>query len=313
MNQVCRSRWPPGLRRRSAAACLLSSMGSNPAGAWMFVCCECCVLLDRGLCEELITRPEESYRLWCVVVCDLETSWISFLHSFIYFKFHWSYTDVNQEALAHWGLSRQKQTNKLPGLTLKSSAFFPHSKFLMTNNTLRLFPYNRMKDWLWKMWDSYWSLRYYLHELQVSRPCHSQAVSRRPLPRGPWFHSRPFHTRLVVVKVVLGKVLLRGLRFSPFSIIPSILHTNLHLNTTTAIPEWHGGEAWEPSDKAMLFRTSGAIAYKITYTFFTVFKYQNHFNYDIRKKNVIITNIKYVHLSRYADHSWFIHLAILTF
>ena len=26
------------------------------------------------LCEELITLPEESYRLWCVVVCDLETS-----------------------------------------------------------------------------------------------------------------------------------------------------------------------------------------------------------------------------------------------
>ena len=28
----------------------------------------------RGLCDELITRPEESYRLWRVVVCDLETS-----------------------------------------------------------------------------------------------------------------------------------------------------------------------------------------------------------------------------------------------
>jgi len=40
----------------------------------MSVCCECCVLLGRGLCDELITRPEESYRLWCVVVCDLETS-----------------------------------------------------------------------------------------------------------------------------------------------------------------------------------------------------------------------------------------------
>ena len=39
----------------------------------MFVCCECCVLSGRGLCDELITRPEESYRLWCVVVCDLET------------------------------------------------------------------------------------------------------------------------------------------------------------------------------------------------------------------------------------------------
>jgi len=29
-------------------------------------------LSGRGLCDELITRPEESYRLWCVVVCDLE-------------------------------------------------------------------------------------------------------------------------------------------------------------------------------------------------------------------------------------------------
>ena len=40
------------------------------------LCCECCVLLGRGLCNELITRPEESYRLWCVVVRDLETSWM---------------------------------------------------------------------------------------------------------------------------------------------------------------------------------------------------------------------------------------------
>jgi len=32
------------------------------------------VLSGRGLCDELITRPEESYRLRCVVVCDLETS-----------------------------------------------------------------------------------------------------------------------------------------------------------------------------------------------------------------------------------------------
>jgi len=38
----------------------------------MSVCCECCVLSGRGLFDELITRAEESYRLWCVVVCDLE-------------------------------------------------------------------------------------------------------------------------------------------------------------------------------------------------------------------------------------------------
>ena len=38
----------------------------------MFFCCDCCVLSGRGLCDELITRPEESYRLCCVLVCDLE-------------------------------------------------------------------------------------------------------------------------------------------------------------------------------------------------------------------------------------------------
>ena len=32
------------------------------------------MLSGRGLCDELITRPEESYRLCCVVACDLETS-----------------------------------------------------------------------------------------------------------------------------------------------------------------------------------------------------------------------------------------------
>ena len=32
------------------------------------------MLSGRGLCDELITRPEESYRMCCVVVCDLETS-----------------------------------------------------------------------------------------------------------------------------------------------------------------------------------------------------------------------------------------------
>jgi len=34
----------------------------------------CRLLSGRGLCDELITRPEESYRLCCIVVCDLETS-----------------------------------------------------------------------------------------------------------------------------------------------------------------------------------------------------------------------------------------------
>jgi len=39
--------------------------GSNPPGG-VDVCCECCVLSGRGLYVGLITRPEESYRVWCV-------------------------------------------------------------------------------------------------------------------------------------------------------------------------------------------------------------------------------------------------------
>jgi hypothetical protein len=71
-----RSQWPRGLRRRSAAARLLGLCVRIPPGAWMSVSCECCVLSGRCLCDELITRPEESYQLWWVVVFDLETSWM---------------------------------------------------------------------------------------------------------------------------------------------------------------------------------------------------------------------------------------------
>ena len=53
----------------------------------------CCT--DGGLCDGLITRPEESYRLLCVVVCDLDTSWMrrpwpifnSFFQKFCFFCF----------------------------------------------------------------------------------------------------------------------------------------------------------------------------------------------------------------------------------
>ena len=34
--------------------------------AWIFVFRDCCVLSDTGLCDGLITPPEESYRVWCM-------------------------------------------------------------------------------------------------------------------------------------------------------------------------------------------------------------------------------------------------------
>jgi hypothetical protein len=69
-----RSQRPRGLRRCYMAARLLRSCVRIPPAAWMSVCCECCVLSGRDLCNELITRPEESYRLLCVAVCDIETT-----------------------------------------------------------------------------------------------------------------------------------------------------------------------------------------------------------------------------------------------
>ena len=74
--QICRSQWPRGLSCKCTAARLLISWVRIPPWAWMSVCCECCVLSGRGLCDELITRPEESYWLCFVVVCDLEPSWM---------------------------------------------------------------------------------------------------------------------------------------------------------------------------------------------------------------------------------------------
>ena len=69
-----RSKWPRGLKRGSAADSMTRLWVRIPPGAWISVCCDCWVLSGRGFCDELIIRPEESYRLWCVVVCDLETS-----------------------------------------------------------------------------------------------------------------------------------------------------------------------------------------------------------------------------------------------
>jgi hypothetical protein len=61
--------WPRGLSRMSAAALLLRLWVRIPPVAWMFI-----VSVVYILCGQLITRPEESYRQWCVVVCDLKST-----------------------------------------------------------------------------------------------------------------------------------------------------------------------------------------------------------------------------------------------
>ena len=56
----------------------------NPLACWdcgfenrqvVNVClCECCMLSGRFICDKMIVRQGECYRLWCVVACDIETS-----------------------------------------------------------------------------------------------------------------------------------------------------------------------------------------------------------------------------------------------
>jgi hypothetical protein len=67
----------------------------------MFVCCECCLLSGRSLCDGLITRLEESYRLWRVVVCDQETSKTRRLNRYRAVKIQ-----------PQWVVTLRKQTNK---------------------------------------------------------------------------------------------------------------------------------------------------------------------------------------------------------
>ena len=71
-------------------------MDSNPTGG-MDIFCECRVLSGRGLCDELITRPEESYRLCCVVVCDIETSRIGAPYIYMYIYIYISSLKVNKQ------------------------------------------------------------------------------------------------------------------------------------------------------------------------------------------------------------------------
>ena len=79
--QMCRSQWPRGLRRGSAAARLLEFWIRIPSGARTSFSCECCVLSGRGLWPGLIIRPQLFYRL--------------------YYAWVWSWSRDNEEAMAH--------------------------------------------------------------------------------------------------------------------------------------------------------------------------------------------------------------------
>jgi hypothetical protein len=91
---IYRSQWPGDLRRGSAASRLQGWWVRIPPVAWMSLPCVCCVLSAKGLFVRLISRPEESYRVWCV--------WV------------WSRNLDNEETLAHKGLLRLEKGKSIP-------------------------------------------------------------------------------------------------------------------------------------------------------------------------------------------------------
>jgi hypothetical protein len=78
--EMCTVLLPPGDNPIAVNKYIISSI---LPGAWMSVSCTCGVS-GRGLCVELITRPEESYPVWC--------AWV------------WSWRLANEKAQAHWQL-----------------------------------------------------------------------------------------------------------------------------------------------------------------------------------------------------------------
>ena len=84
---LSRSQRPRGLIRRSPTACLLILWVRIPQWAWMFVCCECCVLSLRW-------ADHSSRGVLPTVVC----------------RCVWSRNFMNEEALTRWGLLCQKKS-----------------------------------------------------------------------------------------------------------------------------------------------------------------------------------------------------------
>jgi hypothetical protein len=89
-----------------------------PPGAWMSVCCECCVFLGRSLCVWSIPHPEESYRMWCVVVCDLENS-----------RMRWS-----RPALGRRAATRRKKLNSVTLCPFPFCSIYPEGCILISMN-----------------------------------------------------------------------------------------------------------------------------------------------------------------------------------
>ena len=101
---------PRGLPSRSQAACLLGLRVRIPPEAWMSVSWGCCVLSGRGHRDGRITRPEETYRVWCIlsVIEEYHRGGLDPLRLSRHAKI--SYEEHNSWVSTFWNLSQPHAT-----------------------------------------------------------------------------------------------------------------------------------------------------------------------------------------------------------
>jgi hypothetical protein len=122
----------------------------------MPVSCECCVLSGRGLCDELVPRPEESYRLWCVQMCVIMKP------------------RRNEEAQAHIRLSSHKRkvhevTGNKINLVYTESHCSTCSGGMIIFGNLRWVGYQKLVEGTWNMYEMCMGSYFKINNLELRK------------------------------------------------------------------------------------------------------------------------------------------------
>ena len=94
VQKIDRSRWPRGLRRRSAAVLLFGSRVRIPPGAWVSLSCVCYVFSSTGRCDGPIPRPEDFHRA-CACACACACVCVCLSHRVSALLVAWLYTGIS--------------------------------------------------------------------------------------------------------------------------------------------------------------------------------------------------------------------------
>jgi hypothetical protein len=182
---VSRSQWPRCLRRRSATARLLGLRVRIPPVAWMSVVSVVC------------WQVEFSATGWSLVLPAMVRRCV------------WSINLNNEEVLAHWGLSRQKQTDRQTPSDVKGTlataasnyngGCYPKLWTLNNHNNLLHFPLSQCCNNFWAQVSHFSHLNHLF-----CRPLDSAAWGGRTVGSPPPPQSTPLQTLYVMTDVLFS-------------------------------------------------------------------------------------------------------------